>query len=146
MTKFVRTLQGAPVRRRLLGPAFAVAALALSAQAAFAVDDGNQAKPQLKIEAERSPQGARITFNGKGWSPVARVKLSATRAPGSSAAQDFGMISADSSGSFQVRKTAGCTTQSVDDANQQPVTFTAADSASGTKITARVDGAAWLCM
>ncbi len=145
MTKFVRTSQAAPVRRRLLGPALAVAALALSAQAAFAVDDGNQAKPQLKVEAERAPQGARITLNGKGWSPVARVKVTATRAPGSSAPQDFGMISADSAGNFQVRKTAGCTTQSDGDA-REPVTFTAADSATGTKVTARVEGAAWLCM
>ena len=145
MTKFVRTSQATLVRRRLLGPAIAAAALALSAQAAFAVDDGNQVKPQLKVEAERAPQGARLTLSGKGWSPVARVKVTATRAPGSTAGQDFGMISADSAGNFQVRKTSGCTTQNVDDASQA-VTFTAADSSTGTKVSTRVEGAAWLCM
>lgn len=145
MTNFVRSTRSATAARRLLGPAIAVAAIALSAQAAFAVDDGNQAKPALKVEAERSPQGARLTFTGKGFAPVARVKITATRAPGSNSAQDFGMVSADSSGAFTLRKTAGCTTTNVDDAREQ-VTFTAADSATGTKVTSRVEGAAWQCM
>jgi len=139
MTKFVRST------RRLTGPALAVAALALTAQAAFAVGDGGQAKPTMKIEAERSPQGARLTFNGKGWAPASRVKITATRAPGSNTPQDFGMFSADSTGSFTARKTAGCTTNVVED-TRESVTFTAADSATGTKVTTRVEGAAWQCM
>jgi hypothetical protein len=145
MSRFVRTTVQGPLSRRLLRPAFAVAALALSAQAAFAVGDGGQVKPQIKVEAERTPQGARITLNGKGWAPAARIKVTATRAPGSSSPQDFGMFSADSAGVFQGRKVAGCTTSEQDVATE-PVTFTAADSATGTKVTARVDGAAWRCM
>jgi len=145
MTKFVRTTTVGARARRLGGLAFAFAALALSAQAALAVGDGGQAKPQLKVEAERTPQGARISLSGKGWAPAARIKVTATRAPGSSTPQDFGMFSADSAGVFQGRKVAGCTTNNEDDA-REPVTFTATDSASGTKATSRLDGAAWGCM
>lgn len=142
MTKFVPTASRSRARR-LAGPAIALAAFALSAQAAFAV--GGQAKPQLKIEADRSPQGARINFIGKGWPSAARIKLTGTRAPGSNSAQDFGMISADSTGAFNVRKVAGCTTNNDDDTREQ-VTLTAADSASGAKVSARVEGAAWRCI
>ena len=145
MTTFVRTTTRGSRARRLLRPAIAVAALALSSQVAFAVSDGGQDKPQLKVEAERTPQGARITLNGKGWAPAARIKVTATRAPGSNKAQDFGVFSADSTGVFQGRKVAGCTTNEVDVATEA-VTFTAADSATGTKVTSRVDGAAWRCM
>ena len=145
MTKFEHTAVGRSPVRRLVGPALAIAAVALTAQAAFAVGDGRQSKPQLKVEAERSPQGARLTFTGKGWASVARVKVTATRAPGSNTPQDFGMISADSSGNFQVRKVAGCTTNNVDDASQQ-IIFSAADSATGAKVTVRVGGSAWQCI
>ena len=142
---FVRLISRRPGVRRLVSPALAVAVLALSAQAAFAVADDDQTRPQLKVEAERTPQGARIALSGKGWGPAARIRVTATRAPGSSAAQDFGTYSADSAGVFQARKVAGCTT-SDEDAAREPVTFTAADSATGTKVTTRVDGAAWRCM
>lgn len=63
--------------RRVLGPTLALAALSFTATAASAIT--GQAKPQLSIEAERSPQGARITFKGKNWPAAARIKLTATR-------------------------------------------------------------------
>ena len=129
--------------RRMLGPALALSALARSATAASAIT--GQAKPQLAIEAERSPQGARITFKGKNWPAAARVKLTATRAPGASKAQDFGVIDADSVGVFMVRKVVQCTTNNQEDGANETVTFTAADSATGTKATATARGGAWVC-
>jgi hypothetical protein len=129
--------------RRMLGPALALSALALSATAASAIT--GQAKPQLAIEAERSPQGARITFKGKNWPAAARVKLTATRAPAASKPQDFGVIDADSTGVFLVRKVVQCTTNNQEDGANETVTFTAADSATGTKATATARGGAWVC-
>ncbi len=130
--------------RRILAPALAIAALALSTQAALAFG-GVQAKPQLNVEAERSPQGAKLTFKGKGWAPNARVKITGTRAPGSNNLQDFGMFSADSTGNLAGRKVAACSTNSMDDGQNESVTITAADSATGVKITAKVQGGAWVC-
>ncbi len=131
--------------RRLIVAGVTIAATSLAAGTAGALGDGGQDKPQLKVEAERSPQGARVTLNGKGFNPMARLAITATRAPGSTAQQDFGMIDADSTGKFQLRKVAGCTTTS-DDVAREQVTFTAADSATGTKVTVKASGAAWKCM
>jgi hypothetical protein len=127
----------------MLGPALAITALSLSATAARAIT--GQAKPQLSLEAERSPQGARITFKGKNWPAAARVKLTATRAPASNKPQDFGMVDADSTGVFSLRKVAICTTNSQEDGALETVTFTAADSATGVKATATARGGAWVC-
>ena len=129
--------------RRMLGPALAITALSLSATAASAIT--GQAKPQLSIEAERSPQGARITFKGKNWPAAARVKLTATRAPASTKPQDFGLVDADSTGVFNLRKVVMCTTSSQEDGALETVTFTAADSATGVKATATARGGAWVC-
>ncbi len=129
--------------RRMMGPALAVTALTLTATVAGAIT--GQAKPQLKIEAERTPQGARINFKGKNWPAAARVKLTATRAPGSMKPQDFGMVDADSTGEFTVRKVVPCTTSSQEDGSNEAVTFTAADSATGVKSTATARGGAWVC-
>jgi len=129
--------------RRMLGPALAITALSLSATAARAIT--GQAKPQLSIEAERSPQGARITFKGKNWPAAARVKLTATRAPASTKPQDFGVVDADSTGVFNLRKVVMCTTSSQEDGALETVTFTAADSATGVKATATARGGAWVC-
>jgi hypothetical protein len=130
--------------RRVAAPIFAVAALALSTQAALAVS-GLQPKPQLNVEAERTPQGAKLTFKGKNWGANARVKITATRAPGSNNAQDFGMFTADSAGVLNGRKVAACSTTRSEDGQNESVTFTAADSATGVKATARVEGGAWVC-
>ena len=127
----------------MLGPALAITALSLSATAASAIT--GQAKPQLSIEAERSPQGARITFKGKNWPAAARVKLTATRAPASTKPQDFGVVDADSTGVFNLRKVVMCTTSSQEDGALETVTFTAADSATGVKATATARGGAWVC-
>ncbi len=129
--------------RRTLGPALAITALALTATAASAIT--GQAKPQLSVEAERSPQGARITFKGKNWPAAARVKLTATRAPAATKPQDFGIIDADSSGTFTVRKVAICTTPNQEDGANESVTFTSTDSATGVKATATTRGGAWVC-
>lgn len=129
--------------RRMLGSALALSALTLTATAASAFT--GQAKPQLAMETERTPQGARITFKGKNWPAAARVKLTATRAPGASKAQDFGMGDVDSTGTFTVRKVVQCTTNSQDDGANETVTFTAADSATGVKATATARGGAWVC-
>lgn len=129
--------------RRMLGPALAISALSFAATAASAIT--GQAKPQISVEAERSPQGARINFKGKNWPAAARVKLTATRAPGASKAQDFGMVDADSTGVFTVRKVVQCTTSSQEDGANETVTFTAADSATGVKATASARGGAWVC-
>lgn len=129
--------------RRTLGPALAITALSLTATAASAIT--GQAKPQLSVEAERSPQGARITFKGKNWPAAARVKLTATRAPAATKPQDFGIIDADSSGTFTVRKVAICTTPNQEDGANESVTFTSTDSATGVKATATTRGGAWVC-
>lgn len=129
--------------RRMLGPTLALSALVLSATAARAIT--GQAKPQLAVEAERSPQGARITFKGKNWPAAARVKLTATRAPGATKPTDFGVISADSAGVFVERRLVPCTTNNPEDGANESVTFTAADSASGIKATATARGGAWVC-
>jgi hypothetical protein len=129
--------------RKVLAPALALLAVALTTQVARAVS-GMQAKPQLNVEAERSPQGAKLTFKGKSWPANARVKITATRAPGAANAQDFGMYSADSTGTLNGRKVVACSTTRDEDSNEI-VTFTAADSASGVKATAKVNGGAWVC-
>jgi len=129
--------------RRMLAPVLTITALSFTATIASAIT--GQPKPQLSIEAERSPQGARITFKGKNWPAAARIKLSATRAPASTKPQDFGIIDADSTGTFTVRKVAICTTQNQEDGALETVTFTAADSATGIKATATTRGNAWVC-
>ncbi len=129
--------------RRMLRPALALTVLSLTATAASAIT--GQAKPQLTVEAERSPQGARIGLKGKGWPAAARVKLTATRPPGSNKAQDFGMVDADSTGAFTMRKVTLCSTNNQDDGQTESVTFTAADSATGVKATATAKGGAWVC-
>ncbi len=148
MQDFPRSAQSQMQARRLMAPLVAVAmasaAIVLSTQAALAITVERQAKPQINVEAERSPQGAKLTFKGKGWGPNARVKITATRSPGSNNAQDFGMFSADSAGNVAARKVAACSTTNMDDANEM-VTFTAADSATGVKVTAKVQGGAWVC-
>ncbi len=132
--------------RRILAPALAIAALALTTQAAFAVTRDRQPKPQLTVEAERSPQGAKLTFKGKNWAPNARVKISGTRAPGSNNMQDFGMFGADSTGNLTGRKVTACSTTNMEDGQNESVTFTATDSATSVKVTAKVPGGAWVCM
>lgn len=131
--------------RRMMAPVLAIAALALSTTSAIAFAGVAQAKPQLNVESERSPQGARLTFKGKGWGPAARVKITGTRAPGASGAQDFGMFAADSSGSFSTRKVVTCTTSNMEDGSNESVTITAADSATGMKVSQKVQGGAWVC-
>ncbi|MBL0939968.1 MAG: hypothetical protein IBJ03_13830 [Gemmatimonadaceae bacterium] len=129
--------------RRLLVPALIVTAMAGSATVAGAFV--GQAKPAVTAEGERSPQGARLTFKGKNWPAGARIKLTGTRAPGANGAQDFGMADASDKGEFNLRKTVQCSSNNMDDAQTTPVTVTAADSATGVKATARVDGSAWIC-
>ena len=131
--------------RRLMAPVLAIAALALSTTSAIAFASVAQAKPQLNVETERTAQGARLTFKGKGWGPAARVKITGTRAPGANGAQDFGMYSADSSGSFSMRKIVACTTSNMEDGANESVTVTAADSATGVKVSQKVQGGAWVC-
>lgn len=144
MQDFPPTPSGASRVRRLTTPLLAVAALALTTQAALAVS-GLQPKPQLNVEAERTPNGAKLTFKGKNWAANARVKITATRAPGSNNLQDFGMFSADSAGNLTGRKIAACSTTRSEDGQNESVTFTAADSATGVKATTRVEGGAWVC-
>ena len=129
--------------RRIVAPALAIVALTLSTQAALALTQG---KPQLNVETERSPQGARLTFKGKGWAPNARIKITGTRAPGASSNQDFGMFSADDKGELNGRKTAGCSTTREEDGQNESVTITAVDSATpANKATTKVQGGAWVC-
>ena len=128
--------------RKYLAPTLALSGIVLSSTVARAI---TQAKPALAVETERSPQGARLTFKGKGWGPNARVGIKASRAPGSNRADDFGLFSADSTGTFTARKVAACSTNNVDDGSNEQVTFTATDSASGAKVTTRVQGGAWVC-
>lgn len=129
--------------RRLLVPALIVSAITASATAAGAFV--GQPKPAVNAEGERTPQGARLTIKGKNWPAGARIKLTGTRAPGANGTQDFGMADASDKGEFTYRKTVQCTTNRMDDAENNPVTVTAADSATGVKATARIDGAPWVC-
>ena len=144
MQDFQHPARGTSRARRILAPALAIAALALTTQAAFAVGD-TQPKPQLSVEAERSPQGAKLTFKGKGWTPRARIKITGTRAPGSNGTQDFGMFDADIACNLNGRKVAACSTTNMEDGQNESVTFTAMDSATSGKATARVPGGAWVC-
>ena len=146
MQDFQRPPRGITRVTRMLAPALALAALALTAQAALAGSEGLQPKPQLNVEAERSPQGARLIFKGKNWAPNARIKIAGSRAPGSNNLQDFGMFSADSAGNLAGRKVSACSTTNMEDGQNESVTFTATDSATSAKVTARVPGGAWVCM
>ena len=141
-----RTVFGVSHIRRFIAPAMAVAAIVLTAQSALAVVNTEQKKPEMKVEAERSSQGARLTFKGKYWAPNARVKIMGTRAPGSNGVQDFGMVSADSAGEISLRKVAACSTTRQEDGQNEPVTFTSTDSATGFKVTTKVQGGAWVCI
>jgi methionine-rich copper-binding protein CopC len=145
MQDFQHPARGIARARRILAPALALAALALTSQAAFATADGGQPKPQLNVEAARTPQGAQLTFKGKNWAPSARIKITGSRAPGSNRTQDFGMYSADSAGTLSGRKLAACSTNNMEDGQNEAVTVTAMDSASGVKATAKVEGGAWVC-
>jgi hypothetical protein len=143
MTSLKRTDRAISRIRLFFAPALAVAALSLTATASATVD--SQPKPSLKVEASRGAQGARLVMQGKNFPANARVVITATRAPGTNGIQKFGTVTADSTGEFKHTATAQCTTSNMDDAREQ-VTFTAADSASGTKVTAKVDGSSWMCM
>jgi methionine-rich copper-binding protein CopC len=129
--------------RRMLVPALAITAVTLSASAAGAFV--GQPKPEIRVEGERSPQGARLTFKGKNWPASGRVKLTGSRAPGTNDPQDFGMTDVDAKGAFTFKKTVQCSTNLADDAQRDIVTVTAADSSTGVKATTRVEGGAWLC-
>ncbi len=144
-TRRARTDVRSAATRRFDAPVLAVAALALSSKTALAFGGAIQAKPQLTVESERSPQGARLTFKGKGWGPSARVKTTVTRAPGASGMQDFGMFSADSTGTFPMRKVVACSTTNMEDGQNEQVTFTAADSATSVKASRKVQDGAWVC-
>lgn len=146
MQDFQRPTRGAARARRMLAPALALAALTLTAQAAFATADSAQPKPQVNVEAERTPQGARLTFKGKNWAPNARLIITGTRAPGSNVKQDIGTFSADEKGELNERKLVACSTNRMEDGQNEPVTFTVKDSASGASATKRVEGGAWVCM
>ena len=124
--------------------ALALVTLAVCAATAAAVP-GMQPKPQLSVEAERSPQGARLTFKGKGWTPNGRLKITGTRPPGARDPQDFGMYSVDSTGALQGRKVVACSTTSMEDGSNEPVTITATDSATSAKAMTKVQGGAWVC-
>jgi len=130
--------------RRVLAPVLAISALSLSGTAAGALV--GQPKAELKVEAERTAGGARLNFKGKNWPAGARVKITATRAPGTVKPQDFGMFDVDDKGVISLRKTAQCSTNNMEDAQNEPVTFTAVDSASGVKSTSSVEGGAWVCL
>ena len=128
--------------RRLLFPLLATT---LVTGASVAGANEGQPKPEIKAEGERSPQGARLLVKGKNWPAKARIKVSATRAPASNQPQDFGMVDTDDKGEFTLRKVVPCTTPSMDDGSREFVTFTAADSATGTKATSRIGGSPWVC-
>jgi methionine-rich copper-binding protein CopC len=142
-----RDAKGLPAMtlRRVLAPMLAVAAIALTTTTALAFTGVVQPKPQINVEAERSPQGARLTLKGKGWAPESRVKLTGTRAPGSNGMQELGTYTADAKGEFSERKIVGCSTNRMEDADANPVTITATDSATGAKATTKVQGGAWVC-
>lgn len=129
--------------RKIFAPALAVAALTLTATASATTD--LQPKPSLKVEGQRTMQGAKLAFLGKNWPANATILLTGTRAPGAGGTQNFGKTTADSTGSFEYNRTVPCTTDNESDAMER-VTITAADSASGTKVTFRIDGSSWRCM
>ena len=130
--------------RRLAVSSMAVVALALTAQAAFAVG-GTQPKPQLNVETERSPEGAKPTYNGESGAPVARTKLAGTRPAAGARPQQFGTFSAHSTGALTGRAVAQCSTDNMDVGSAEHVTITATDSATSVKVSTRVQGGAWVC-
>lgn len=129
--------------RAVFAPVMAIAALALAASAF--TSPISQKKPSFKVEASRGSVGALITFQGKNWPAEARIKITATRAPGTNVPMDFGYVTVDAKGEFKHRATSQCTTNNSDVASE-PVTFTAADSATDVKIAQKVDGSSWMCM
>lgn len=131
------------VARRAVMSALALASLSIGASVATAYT--GQPKPAISAEAERTPQGARIIVKGKNWPAKARVKVTGSQPPGANGTQDLGMIEADDKGVFTLRKTVQCSTNLMDDAQRESVTFTAVDSATTVKATARVEGGAWVC-
>lgn len=146
MQRFQRTSRVLSRARHVIVPAFVLAAAAVASSAAVASGDSSQPKPELKVEAERSPQGAKLTFKGKNWAPNAQIKITGTRAPGANTPQDFGTFPSDSAGSLNGRKVVGCTTNNMDDGQNEFVTVTAYDVAAATvKITQKVAGGAWVC-
>ena len=142
MSHSIRTARATSRIRQFVAPVVALIAVGFAGVASASTD--LQAKPEIKVEANRSPEGARLDFRGKGFPAGATLKITGTRAPGANAIQDFGTTKADSTGAFQHRKTAPCTTSSIDDA-REAVTVTVLDAASGTKATAKVDGSSWVC-
>ncbi len=144
MTLIQRSVPALSRVRTFVAPAMAVVALALTATAFTAPEV--QKKPELKVEASRGSQGARLVFHGKNFPANARIVVTATRAPGTNTPQKFGVIDSDSTGAFKHTTSSQCTTDNMDDAREN-VTFTAADSTTpATKATARVDGSSWMCM
>ena len=130
--------------RRVFVPALGLVALTLAASVAAA--HVGQPKPSINSESARTPQGAKISVRGKNFAAKARVKLTATRAPGTRNPQDFGMVDVDDKGELKFSVVKQCTTNRMEDAELDPVTFTAADSATGVKVTSsKVNGGAWVC-
>ncbi|MEP6764810.1 MAG: hypothetical protein ABJB66_10890 [Gemmatimonadaceae bacterium] len=122
--------------------ALTVAAIALTTTSAAAIT-GFAAS--FNVEAEKTPQGASLSFTGKGYDPNAVVMFTGSRAPGAREKQDFGKTKADDKGVFKYHKVAACTLRAADSSGVDPVNITATDSATGKGITKRVEGGAWQC-
>ena len=121
--------------------ALTVAAIALTTTSAAAI---TSFAASLNVEAEKTPQGASLSFNGKGFDANATILLTGSRAPGARDKQDFGKTKADDKGNFKYSKVAACTTTKMEDA-QDPVTVTATDSATKAAVSRKVESGAWVC-
>ncbi len=147
MTKSARTTTSRAWMIRLVAaPAIAAMAIGFSATAATAVtDDLTQKKPEISVEAERTPQGAKVSLRGKNWEPNTEVKITGTRAPGSNDPLDLGTAKVNEKGEFRMTKLTQCTTRQVDD-TREGVTITVAAAEGDAKADRKIEGNAWWCM
>jgi hypothetical protein len=100
--------------------------------------------PKVTIEANKRAQGPDIMVKGKGFTPGGNVRVQGTNPPGSGKRLDFGVIKADSTGAFTLRKSEACTTSDQNELSRE-VSFTVTDETSKKVAKGRVEGGPWGC-
>jgi hypothetical protein len=99
--------------------------------------------PTLSVQAEPTPQGAKVSLRGDGWPPSTALRISASPPPGEAKALDLGTATSSASGALRATKLTPCTTRDPVDAKTM---LTVTVRAGEVVADARVAAASWVCM
>jgi len=129
----------------LLGTAVALAgATPTRAQDSGTPPDGKDVKPKVTVEAYRRAVGPDVLIKGRGFTPNGQVRIVGTKPPGAAQRLDFGIILADSTGAFVLRREEACTAYRAG-MGTVGVQFTVTDVSSNKTTAAYANGGAWVC-